>query len=107
MRSDRKFRVSSQLGNEHGEVLEQMLERLILQQLPNKLLKKQPLRVTISTSFQKPSKQLLKLKTINSSVMGYLCNPLSVLKVVSLQRRDCQADGLDKGTIPWSARQAV
>ena len=101
MRSDRKLRASSQLGNEHGEVLEQMLERLILQQLHNKLLKKQPLRVTISMSFQKPSKQLLKLKTINSPVMGYLCNPLSVLKVVSLQRRDCQADGLNKETIPW------
>jgi hypothetical protein len=47
MCSDPKFRASSQLGNEHGEVLEQMLERLILQQLPSKLLKKQPLRVTI------------------------------------------------------------
>jgi hypothetical protein len=84
-----------------------MLERLILQQPPNKLLKKQPLRVTISTSFQKPSKQLLKLKTINLSVMEYLCNPLSVLKAVSLQRRDCLADGLNKETILWSARQAV
>jgi hypothetical protein len=84
-----------------------MLERLILQQLPNKLLKKQPLRVTISISFQKPSKQLLKLKTINSSAMAYLCNPLIVLKVVSLQRRDCQADGLNKETTPWSAQQAA
>jgi hypothetical protein len=84
-----------------------MLERLILQQLPNKLLKKQPLRATILMSFQKPSKRLLKLKTINSSVMGYLCNPRSALKAVSLQQRDCQGDGLNKETIPWSARQAV
>ena len=98
---------SSLQASGHGAAHEQMPVRQMLRQALKRLLRRRLRRATTSTSYQKHSSRLLKLRIIRLRVSHYLYNHLIGLKVASPHQKDYLADGITSRMTLWSAWHQV